>query len=127
MSRVDRALEIKADIESILADAAIENVLVTLDTRAVEKGLFHGPVVVVQPPKIEFSTFTITDLTWDVYVVSGPTDDAVEAWRRTDDVIDAMELGRLPLDRGEPANFQGQNATYPAYILTLKETQQLVQ
>ena len=50
MSRVDRALEIKADIESILAEAGIEKVLVTLDTRAVEKGLFHGPVVVVQPP-----------------------------------------------------------------------------
>lgn len=123
MSRVDRALEIKATIGEILSAAGVENVLVTLDSREVEAALFHGPVVVVQPPKIEFSTFTITDLTWDVYVVSGPTDDAVEAWRRTDAVIDAMELGYMPLDRGEPANFQARGAAYPAYILTLKETQ----
>lgn len=125
MSRVDRALEIVATIKTHLAGAGLENVLVTLDSREIEAGLFHGPVVIVQPPVIDFSTFTIMDLTWSVYVISGPVDDVVQAWRRSDDVIDALELGYMPLDRGEPANFQTSKSAYPAYVLTLKETVQV--
>lgn len=126
MSRVDRALEIKAAIESAIATAGLENVLVTLDSQDVEAALFHGPVVVVQPPQLTFSTWTIMDAEWDVYVVSGPVDNRIESWRRTDDVIDAMEMAHMPLGRAEPANFQTRSGpAYPAYIVTLAETLQL--
>ncbi|WP_104087266.1 hypothetical protein [Arthrobacter sp. GMC3] len=125
MSRVDRALEIQALIEAAIAAAGLKNVLVTLDSQDVEAALFHGPVVVVQPPKLTFSTFTIMDAVWDVYVVSGPKDNRIESWRRTDDVIDAMELAYMPLGTAEPANFQTRSNAYPAYILTLNETLQL--
>lgn len=127
MSRVDRALEIQALIEDAITAAGLENVLVTLDSQKVEAALFHGPVVVVQPPELTFSTFTIMDAVWDVYVVSGPVDDRIESWRRTDDVIDAMEMAHMPLDTAKPANFQTRSNAYPAYILTLNETLQLVQ
>lgn len=121
MSRVDRAEQIKVLIENAVTE--LGNVTVTLKSAEVEDLLFHGPVVLIQPPKMTFSTFTIVDAVWDLYVISGPVDDRMESWRLMDGVIDKMEFAHLPLDRAEPANFQPmQGPAVPAYYITWPET-----
>lgn len=125
MSRLERAQEIVTLITAALTASTVTDVTVTVDSQKIEDALFHGPVVCVQPPRIDFTTYTIFDATWEVHIIS--RHDRITAWQELDKIIDAMELAYMPLVDAEPANFQPREGpAVPAYIVRLKETMQLV-
>jgi hypothetical protein len=102
--------------------------VVTLDSGEVEQALAAGRLVVcVQPPSIEYPSFHQADLTWELYVMSGPAQDRAEAWRRIDAVLSALAApaSGLSIESADPSNYQPRNGhTVPAYIVTLSpETQ----
>lgn len=118
---LDRAEDLVAEITAHLVAAALDKVTVTLDLLKVPGALAVGPVVAIQPPKIEYVTHSVSDYTWELFVISGPSADRLEAWGRIAPVIEALRLP-LDLDEAEPATFTHPSIKeHPAYVLTFTE------
>lgn len=123
---VDRAEDIAAEVQAILVAEAIDDVTVTVDLLKAPAALHNGPVVVVQPPKLSFSsTFSgavDTEATWELFVIAGPPHDRLEAWRAIDRVQQAL-LAPMNIDDAEPANFDHPGLQpHAAYVLSFTES-----
>lgn len=101
MSRRARALDLLADIQDSLTTAGLTNVLVTMDPGSTAAGYGSGLVVVV-PPRLEFTSWYETEETWTVHVAAGPWDDILAAWDTLDAIIDALRAGHINLASGDP-------------------------
>lgn len=121
---LERAAELVAEIKAHLVAAAIDNTTVTLDLLKVPAALANGPVVAVQPPKLEFAgtmAGSTTDYTWELFVIAGPHADRLKAWAAIDPIIYALK-DPLDLDDAEPATFDHPSMpSYPAYVLSFTE------
>lgn len=125
MNMVDRAEDLAAEILATLVAEGIDNATATADLLKVPAELHNGPVVVVQPPKLTFeATFdgnAATEATWELFVIAGPPEDRLEAWRTIDAVTNAL-LAPMNIDDAEPATFDHPGLSpHPAYVLTFTE------
>jgi hypothetical protein len=121
---LERAEDVVAEITGNLIAAAIDNATVTLDLLQVPAALPNGPAVVVQPPRVEYTATmagSVTDATWEVFVIAGPVADRLAAWRTIDKVMDALK-DPMNIDSAEPATFTHPGlADHPAYVLSFTE------
>src|SRR5690606_24180635 len=76
MSRRDRAIALRDEIRDACTAAGLSRVLVTIDPLEAANGYTYGVVVIV-PPKIDFTSWNETVETWTVHVAAGPWDDLV--------------------------------------------------
>lgn len=119
MSMPERADELVAEISAALP----AEIHVTADPLTIPAALAGGrPVVSIQPPELEFRTWTVTDVEWELYVIAGQYADQRRAWETIDGII--RELAEpLALDTAKPASYAHPSMPeYPAYILTFTET-----
>lgn len=121
-TRTARAAELTAEIRAALDAANLRGVHVTVNPAEVVKAMPAG-VVVITPPDLTFTTFTITDSAWELWVIAGPSHDPLTAWDRLDAIIDALAepLG-LTAARSDAYQPLGDRPPFPAYVLTLTET-----
>lgn len=120
MSRRDRAIALRDQIKAACNGAGLDLVIVTLDPLEAAAGYTHGVVVVV-PPRLEFTSWTETVETWTLHVAAGPFDNVLAAWDTIDLIVEAMRAGEINLADGEPAPMlvaDGEPAM-PGYELTL--------
>lgn len=122
---LERAADLVEEIKGYLVAAAIDDATVTLDLLAVPAALAAGgPVLAVQPPKLDFTgtmAGSTTDYTWEVFVIAGPYADRLAAWRVIDPIVHALK-DPLDLDAAEPATFSHPSLPeYPAYVLSFTE------
>lgn len=121
---LERAAELVGEIQAHLTAAAIDNATVTLDLLKVPAALANGPVVAVQPPKLDFTATmagSATDYTWELFVIAGPHADRLAAWSVIDPIVYALK-DPLDLDSAEPATFDHPSMPpYPAYVLSFTE------
>lgn len=118
-----------ADLGAKLQDAADStglDVMVTTDTVAAESQVSAGnPAIVINPPVITCETYHAVDMTWQVWIITGPPTNRVAAWERLDQLIDAIRVP-VDVDQFEPAAFQpAQGPVVPAYIATITTPQDL--
>jgi hypothetical protein len=122
---LERAADLVEEIKGYLVAAAIDNATVTLDLLAVPAALAVGPVLAVQPPKLDFTgtmAGSVTDAEWEVFVIAGPYADRLAAWRVIDPIVYALK-DPLDLDGAEPATFAHPSLPeYPAYVLSFTES-----
>lgn len=122
MSRLDKAREVVAEVRDALDEAGLDKVLADVNAAVVPSGSRHG-VVIVSPPEMTFETFGgDPGLTWDLHVIAGPPGDYLEAWRKIDAIIAALEASRLPLNTAKPGAWSGLDPSsppIPAYTVTL--------
>ena len=122
---IDRAEDVVAEVLGNLIAAGIDDATVTLDLLQVPAALPNGPAVVVQPPRVEYTATmagSVTDATWEVFVIAGPVADRLAAWRRIDAIIDALK-DPMDVDAAEPATFAHPGMPdHPAYVLSFTET-----
>lgn len=122
MNALERAEDLAAEVTGILVAEAIDNVTATSDLLKVPAALANGPVVVVQPPKIEFTNYAVREYTWELFVIAGPTRDRLEAWALIDPIITALAVP-LSLTDAEPATFSHPGMQdHAAYVLTFTES-----
>lgn len=122
MNTVERAEDIGAECIAHLVAAGIDDAYATTDLLKVPPALANGPVVSVQPPKIEFVTYELAEYTWEVFVIAGPPADRQAAWQRIDPIIAALHVP-MNIDTAEPATFSHPSMPdYPAYVLSFTET-----
>lgn len=121
---LERAAELVDEITAHLVAAAVDNVTVTLDLLKVPAALANGPVVVVQPPKLDFTATmagSATDYTWEAFVIAGPSADRLAAWAAIDPIVYALK-DPLDLDSAEPATFDHPSMpSFAAYVLSFTE------
>lgn len=121
---LERAAELVDEINAHLLAAAVDNVTVTLDMLKVPAALANGPVVAVQPPKLDFTgtmAGSTADYTWELFVIAGPYADRLAAWALIDPIIYALK-DPLDLDDAEPATFDHPSMpSHPAYVLSFTE------
>lgn len=101
MTRQDRARALRDQIKAACDAAGLDLVMVTVDPLEVAAGYTHG-VVVVLPPRLEFTSWNETEETWTIHVAAGPWDNVLIAWDTIDLIIDAMRGGEVNLADGEP-------------------------
>lgn len=122
MNTVERAEDIAAEVLGNLVAESIDNATVTADLLKVPAALANGPVVAIQPPKINFVTYELTEYTWELFVIAGPYADRLAAWKTIDPIIAALRRP-MNIDDAEPATFSHPSMPdYPAYVLTFTET-----
>lgn len=119
-TEIRAALAAAADAD--LANVALADVTVTRDPAKIDASLRHGPVIVVNPPDAEFTTYTAAALTWELHLITGPQTDRVAAWNKADRIIGALE-GPLNLTGAKTSEYQpnANETPWPAYVLTLTE------
>lgn len=121
---LERGAELVAEVQAHLVAAAIDGVTVTLDLLKVPAALANGPVVAVQPPKLDFTATmagSAADYTWELFVIAGPYADRLAAWAKIDPIIYALK-DPMNLDSAEPATFSHPSMPeYPAYVLSFTE------
>lgn len=107
-----------------LADTggAYANALVTLDPAEAAGALGSGePAVVVMPPDSEFPTWTMTEYTWQLVVIS-PAPEVLDAWPVLSDLIDELREP-LELDRAQLTMWQPPTGSpWPCALLTTTTT-----
>jgi hypothetical protein len=118
-----RGAELETEIRAALAAAALATVTVTRNPARIDAALRHGPVLVVNPPDAEFTTYTATDLTWELHLITGPQSDRLAAWETASRIIDVL-ADPLNIASAKTSDYQpaGNESPWPAYVLTLKET-----
>lgn len=123
MMPLTAAKELAAEtIPAILEEAGLEHVLVTLDILEVPAAVHNGPVILVQPPAVEYVTYSHVVATWELVVIAGPPRDALAAWAAIDPVIEALR-GPLSLEKSFPSTFAHPNMPdHPAYALEFTDT-----
>ncbi|NQX26834.1 hypothetical protein HQQ81_05645 [Microbacteriaceae bacterium VKM Ac-2854] len=122
--RLTAALELRDLIAAALADADLAKVTATIDLGDAASAAREGCVVVSLPNLDWTESFYDVAIEWEVNVIAGPADNYVAAWTRIDAIIHALELSRLPLLKGKPAQYQplsGQKL--PGFTLTLTTDQ----
>lgn len=114
------ALDLQADAVAALADAGVDDVLVTLDGEEAPGHLAMGAsVVLITPPATEFTGAAVAVATWTVYAIAATAHDPAAWWPALDSLSDALALP-LEVDRQAPIQWRtNQGATYPAVQLTL--------
>lgn len=122
-SALERAEQLRDDVAGLLAGEGIAAVHVTMDAAEAPNQLAAGQVVVViEPPRISWQTYTLREYEWTVSVIAGPYTDPLGAWRAMEPVIDALAVP-LSIDAAVPSRYAPPNAPqYPAYQLTFTET-----
>lgn len=117
--RIERAIQLEAELLAILQDKGLEKVTVTRDALEVPSGARHG-VIVVSPPALTFETFGEGDAEWELHVIAGPADNYLHAWGTLDGILHALERGELNMKRAEPTSYQPlRGEPFPAYTITL--------
>lgn len=74
-------------------------------------------------PSIEYTNAFIQEKTWDAFVISGPADDPIAAWKYIEQVMGILEDNQdaLNLTNARPDSVQitsGSAYSYPAYRIT---------
>lgn len=123
MTAWERGAELETEIRAALTAAAVDDVTVTRNPAEIRPALVRGPVIVVNPPDAEFITWTATELTWELHLITGPQSDRVAAWKTAGNVIGALS-GPLNIGSAKTSEYQPNtnDAPWPAYVLTFKET-----
>lgn len=117
--RIVQANAKAGQLRTMLAEAGLDQVTVTLDAREIASAARHG-VIVISPPDLTFVTFTSTEATYELSVIAGPADNLLHAWETLDSIIEALRAGQLDMTtaRGEmfaPAS----SAPLPGYTINL--------
>lgn len=121
MNTLDRARDIEATAAAVLAEAGI-TAAVLLDPAKIPGRLHNGPVIIVQPPELEFTTYTAAEAKWELYVIAGPPGDLLAAWAVLDPIITALQEP-LSIETAKAASYRHTGgAEYPAYVLSFSET-----
>lgn len=123
MSSHETALDLQGILMDALADdPAIDECDVVLDPVRALSSLNAGtPVVVVQPPRLEFLTHAATEAVWEI-VAAAPTRDAVEAWPDLDQLL-AVLATALDATEARFGGFQGPTGDpWPAVIVETTTT-----
>lgn len=108
--RVTRGRELAAQLTAA-------GIKATADPRKVAAG---APIVLVSPPRLQFTGTPAPLATWRLLVVAGSTDEHV-AWTQLDTLLAQLEQA-LPLETADPTFFGGQDSPRPAYAATYNET-----
>lgn len=109
-------------LPGILAAAGLPNVFATVDILEVPAALHNGPVVLVQPPSLDFTTYSYVQATLELVVIAGPPHDVLEAWRTIAGIQEALQ-DPLSLDTARPATFEHPGLTpHAAYALEFTDT-----
>lgn len=117
--RIDYADQLRDEITSMLVNAGISKVTVTLDPIDIPSGSRHG-VIVISPPDLAFPTFAHTDADYELAVVAGPADNLLAAWRRLDEILDALQAGQLDMQHARGDMFAPKaGPQLPGYTITL--------
>lgn len=92
--------------------------LVTLSGDEANANATEGPLVLIQPPRVEYGTYAQATAQWTVILVS-PLSDQFDAWDQLDEMAEALRIP-LDVDKADPTNFQApQGKTLPALVLSL--------
>lgn len=105
-------------VRLILGHGEAGGAVVTLDPREAAAALLAGELaVVIQPPATTFETWTITEYTWQIVVIS-PVPEALDAWPSLDALVaelrEPLELDSAALTMWQPA----QGPAWPCASLT---------
>lgn len=115
MSTIAQAEALRAKVEAAVGPLAD---IVTLDGGGIKPQT--RAAVIVQPPEIEFATFSQRDISFKLTIAAGPATQPLVAWERIDLIIDALEAAHINLKSGSPATLDLAGAgTLPAYQITL--------
>lgn len=119
MSGYAAAAELVERIQGILG----ADVTVTMDPLDIVPSLSSmRPVVAVNPPDMDFITWTATEMEWEVHVIAGPVADRNAAWLTLDGLVHTL-AEPLAVATAKTASFAHPGAPeYPAYVLTFTET-----
>lgn len=116
MNRV-QAQELATEAREALAGFDPEP-LITLSGPEANANATQYPIVLIQPPNVEYGTYTQATARWTVVLVS-PLSDPLDAWDQLDAMAEALRLP-LDVDEAKPTNFQPpQGTTVPALVLSL--------
>lgn len=121
MTRRQRADALCTQIRTACDLASLPHVIVTTDPLEASAGYTHGIVVIV-PPKLDFTSWNETVETWTLHVGAGPWDNVIGAWDVIEDIIQAMRDASINLASGEPTPLliaPGEPAM-PGYVLELE-------
>lgn len=122
MNALERAGELVEEITGYLAAENIDGATITMDGLAIPAALANGPVIAIQPPKLKYPTYHLTEATWELFIVAGPPADKLAAWAAMEPIITALREP-LSIDDAEPATFDHPSmAPHAAYVLTFTET-----
>lgn len=93
---------------------------VHLDPARAAQSLADGrPVVLIGPPRVEYTTYSEAVATWTLFLIAGPAGDYPAAWP-TLDALTAVLREPFDLDTLDPAEFQPSTGpAYPAYAATM--------
>jgi hypothetical protein len=118
---IERGRELRAEIETALVSAAIDDVEVTLDPSELESLVNGSNVLLITPPDMEFPTYTTTKGEWELQLII--TDrEVVPAWESASRIIDALKDPlNLEKARATPFAISSNGVPYPGYTLTFNE------
>lgn len=115
---IEDAEELRATISELLA--GLTKTAAYLDPIKAGNDLDAGrAVAIVQPPRIDYQTYTLADVEWSVVVAAGPSADYLRAWARMDAIVEAIRVP-LGIDSAEPSAYRTAGGKeYPAYLVKL--------
>lgn len=120
-----QSLELKEKLAEALTAAGFEDTITTLDPlEAPPVVSAGGSVLLISPPALDFTTWTATEGTWEVLIITGPRQDRLTAWRRLDSITAAITtVDTLTATKAEPVTYaMPKGDEYPAYVVTITDT-----
>jgi hypothetical protein len=117
--RIEHAKAKAIELRTMLTEAGLDKVTVTLDAREIASAARHG-VVVISPPDLAFETFTSVDASFELSLIAGPADNLLHAWETLDSIIEALRVGNLNMTTARGDMFAPpSSAPLPGYTITL--------
>ena len=118
---IERARELRTEIEVALVAAAIDDVEVTLDPSELESLVNGSSVLLITPPDMDFTTYTATKGDWELQLIITERD-VLAAWESASRIIDALKDPlNLASARATPFTVSTNGVPYPGYTLTFNE------
>lgn len=119
MSILNEAKEILAQVKEALEEDDLTSlVTATIAPEDIRAILQSKVAVLITPGKIDWPTWAIEDVTWNIDVISGPSGSTLKAWEAMEPVIQSLRRAGLA-DSAEPSGYQlGGGSEYASFTIT---------
>lgn len=124
MSRRTRATELVAQIRAALDAAGLTGVIATADPGDIGSAYSNG-LVLVNAPRLTFTTWDETEEVWTLHVAAGPWDNQLAAWDVLDAILLALSAGQINMNTADPTTIQfiAGEPGLPGFVIELNPDQ----
>lgn len=117
--RIAAAHALKERVQLALDTAGLTGAIASIDPLDITSGSRNG-IVVISPPDLTFTTWTITDATFTLSAIAGPADNLLAAWQRLDEIVEALRVANLDMVDARGDMFAPKEGSpLPGYTITL--------